>query len=102
MIEFIIKNKLDDWDIDKIYKHFMNNGSSVYARFALALLKQETKPMKTLHSLLDFYRRNKLEDMELGDLESLANWGLAMRDNQHVLVIIDAGFSDEIYNTFYK
>ena len=40
--------------------------------------------------------------MLLGDVESIANWGLAIRGNEQVLVIIDAGFDLNVYNTYYK
>ena len=55
-----------------------------------------------MRSLVDFYRRNGLDSMLLGDVESIANWGLAIRGNEQVLVIIDAGFDMNVYNTYYK
>ena len=55
-----------------------------------------------MRSLVDFYRRNGLDSMLLGDVESVANWGLAIRSNEQVLVIIDAGFDMDVYNTYYK
>ncbi len=38
----------------------------------------------------------------LGDIEQLENWGITVRDGKEILVIIDAGFNEDIYDRFYK
>ena len=38
----------------------------------------------------------------VGDLEGIRNWGLTMEDGKECLVILDTGFSEEVYNKFYK
>lgn len=59
------------------------------------------EPLKCIWSLIDFYRKNGLDEMLLGDIASPANWGITVRNNEKVLVIIDAGFDKDVYNTYY-
>ena len=35
----------------------------------------------TLRALLQFYRKNGLDALLLGDVEEIDNWGIAFRDN---------------------
>lgn len=65
------------------------------------MIESKTEAFKAIRSLIDFYRRNGLSSMLLGDVESEANWGLTFRNNEQVLVIIDAGFDQDIYNKYY-
>jgi len=55
-----------------------------------------------LKSLLEFYRKNGEDELLLGDVEEIENWGITIRNNQKVLVIIDAGFNEQVYQDFYK
>lgn len=48
-------------------------------------------------SLIDFYRKYGLDELLTGDLEEIENWGITIRDNKKVLVIIDAGFNEDIF-----
>ena len=64
------------------------------------LIGQFASDMKKDH--IDFYRRNGLDAMMLGDIESEGNWGTTFRDGQQVLVIVDAGFDFEVYDKYYK
>lgn len=66
------------------------------------LIESKTYAFNAMRSLLEFYRKNGLDSMLLGDVESEANWGLTFRGNEQVLVIIDAGFDFNVYNTYYK
>jgi len=47
-----------------------------------------------LKSLLEFYRKNGEDELLLGDVEEIENWGITIRNDQKVLVIIDAGFNE--------
>jgi hypothetical protein len=38
----------------------------------------------------------------VGDLEGTRNWGLTIEDGKECLVMLDTGFSEEVYNKFYK
>jgi hypothetical protein len=48
-------------------------------------------------SLIDFYRQYGLDELLTGDLEEIDNWGITIRNNKKVLVIIDAGFNEDIF-----
>ena len=48
-------------------------------------------------SLIDFYRKYGLDELFMGDLEEIDNWGITIRNNKKVLVIIDAGFNEDIF-----
>jgi hypothetical protein len=52
-------------------------------------------------SLIDFYRTHGLDELLIGDLEETENWGITIRNNKKVLIIIDAGFNEDIYQQFY-
>lgn len=41
-------------------------------------------------------------DMGIGDFERICNWGMALRDGQPTLLPIDAGFTAEVAERFYK
>ena len=101
VIDFIVRHNLEDFELAKAKQHFTDNGSPVSAYFIQNLIESKTEAFKAIRSLIDFYRRNGLSSMLLGDVESEANWGLAFRNNEQVLVIIDAGFNQDIYNKYY-
>ena len=101
IIELIIKMKLSNFELEKAKKHFESLNVYTYAYFIQQLIDNKTLATKAILSLLDFYRRNGLDEMLLGDVESVANWGLVIRDNQPVLVILDAGFNENVYQTYY-
>lgn len=66
------------------------------------LIDNKGEAIKAIHSLIDFYRKFGLDELLLGDIESSVNWGITVRNNEKVLVIIDAGFNDEVYDQYYK
>ena len=66
------------------------------------LIDNKTPAFDAVRSLIDFYRRNGLNAMMLGDIESEGNWGTTFRDGQQVLVIVDAGFDFDVYDKYYK
>lgn len=101
-IEFIIQTKLQQSELRKAQQHFLNNQTYRLAIFISKLIENKTEATKAMNSLLDFYRKYGLDELLLGDLESPANWGLTIRNNERVLVIIDAGFNEDIYQTFYN
>lgn len=72
---------------------------------ALNMAKPNPHPKyQILKDLLQFYIDNGSTDEELtiNDLEAEANWGVAYRNGELVPVIIDAGFSDRVYQDFYS
>lgn len=42
------------------------------------------------------------DTVQVGDLYAIQNYGLALRNNQPQIVIIDSGLSEEIWNTHYN
>lgn len=38
----------------------------------------------------------------IGDFYAIQNYGLALRENQPQIVILDSGLSEDIYNSYYK
>lgn len=81
VIEFIVKHKLEDFELQKAKDNFQANGSNVAAYLVMNLMSSTSPAFDALRSLIDFYRRNGLNSMLLGDVESEANWGLTFRDN---------------------
>lgn len=102
VIDFIVKHKLEDFELYKAKDNFKANCSNVATNLVMNLMSNTSSAFDALRSLIDFYRRNGFKSMLLGDVESEANWGLTFRDNQPVLVIIDAGFDSDVYNTYYS
>lgn len=103
VLEFINKMNLGDWELNKAYEHFKYIGSTSCMRLVKKMIDEPNSPaMQALLSLVEFYRNHDEDELMLGDLEQEKNWGLAIRDGKEVLVIIDAGFSTEVYTTYYK
>ncbi len=67
-----------------------------------AIAKPETMAAKALRSLAEFYDEHSEDELITYDLDEIENWGLTVRDGQEVLVVIDAGFSEQIYRDFYS
>lgn len=56
-----------------------------------------------LADLLEFYRRQDwmTDELLLDDLENLDNWGLAVRDSELCLIVLDVGFSKSVAQLHY-
>lgn len=99
VVEYIIKNNIEDWELNKAKDYFIDVlDRPACGKFVEKLIVKNTEPFKLIYSLIEFYRDFGLDEMLLGDIESEANWGITFRDNEKVLVIIDAGFNENIYN----
>ena len=90
-LDVVVGVALDDLD----YENF------AYENVLHAIAKPETMAEKALRSLAEFYDEHTEDDLIPDDLEEIENWGLTVRDDQEVLVVIDAGFSDQIWRDFY-
>ena len=101
VLSFIYKMKLGDWELNKAYEHFKYIGSGVCMQLVKKLMTEKSPAIEALKSLIEFYRNHSENDLLLGDLENHANWGLTVRDGKETLVVIDAGFSDDVYKNFY-
>ena len=67
-------------------------------------IKQLKAPQATvIADLLKFYENNAWDASQLltGDLKTISNWGLAARDGQLCLVILDSGFSKSVASSRY-
>lgn len=67
-------------------------------------IKQLKAPQATvIADLLKFYENNAWDASQLltGDLRAINNWGLAARDGQLCLVILDSGFSKSVARLHY-
>ena len=67
-------------------------------------VKQKRSPqMAVIADLIEFYKKNGWNTDALlpGDLSNVSNWGLAARDGQLCLVVLDAGFSKTVAKQFY-
>lgn len=53
-----------------------------------------------LHTLHDYITNWQIE--QIGDFTRLANLGLAMRNGDPQIVILDNGLNEEVFNTYYK
>lgn len=50
----------------------------------------------TLHMMMADY------EMEIGDFTRITNWGLTLRDGKETLLPLDAGFTADVFNKYYK
>lgn len=113
VIEFVFKTLGQrslslDQKLEKAYEHYtrmyeqyVDMAYTIQRRIIGNVIEQKTEAFKALRSLFEFYMTHSLDDLLLGDLESVDNWGIAERNGEQILVIIDAGFSEEIYQSFY-
>lgn len=72
-------------------------GAAVVKKLFNFMLSNNSLASTALMSLFDFYFRYGTDEMLLDDIEEIDNWGLTIRDGQKVPVIIDAGYSEDIY-----
>ena len=102
VIELIINMKLEDFQYSQLVQHYEKLDNDIYAQFVQQLIDNRSQAFDAIRSLISFYRKNGLNELLMGDLETINNWGIAIRDNQKVLVIIDAGFNEDIFQKYYS
>lgn len=56
---------------------------------------------RSLVQLVEFWKKNGVDELLPGDVARAANWGIAIRRNQLTPVLIDVGFSERISNRYY-
>lgn len=102
LIEYIIKNKIDNNHIKDILTDEYIKYDLVARNAIQNILDNLGDPaISALMSLIDFYRQYGLDELLTGDLEEIDNWGITIRNNKKVLVIIDAGFNEDIFQQYY-
>lgn len=74
-----------------------------FMELSYRILKGTTKPGSetNLRSMFSFFKDNGLKKMIPGDVSEDDNWGVVWRDNIKQLIIIDSGFSEDIYWKYY-
>lgn len=103
IIERIIKNKIDNAHIKDLLMSEYIKYDLVSKNVIQNILDNPDDPaIIALMSLIDFYRKYGLDELLTGDLEEIENWGITIRDNKKVLVIIDAGFNEDIFQQYYS
>ena len=103
IIEFIIKMRIESFQMNMLVEYYTNMNNTVYANAVKNIINNYQSPaIQAFHSLIEFYKKHGLDELLTGDLEVLDNWGITFRNNQKVLVIIDAGFNDKVKEQFYN
>lgn len=102
IIEFILKLKLEDFQFSQAINYFKSLENHAAANLFKQLLEKDNEQMIALKSLIEFYRKNGQDELLLGDIEEIENWGLTIRNGQKVLIIIDAGFNEQVHQEFYS
>lgn len=102
LIEKIINNKIDNDHIKDLLTNEYIKYDFVTKNVIYNILDNPGDPaIIALMSLIDFYRTHGLDELLIGDLEEIENWGITIRNNKKVLIVIDAGFNEDIYQRFY-
>lgn len=102
IIEFIIKNKMEDFQYKQLISYYEQLELNHYANFVKMLIVNDNPAIQAINSLISFYKKYGLFELLLGDLERIENWGIAIRNGQKTLVVIDAGFNEKIHDEFYN
>ena len=99
-LNMMLKKNKSNTDAD--LKNEMKNAQALIK--LLNGIKQLKAPQATvIADLLKFYENNAWDASQLltGDLKAISNWGLAARDGQLCLVILDFGFSKSVASSHY-
>ena len=64
--------------------------------------KLSEKLYNFLDSLYYYFSNYQPSWSEICDYLRIANWGIVKRNGQEIMVIIDSGLNEEVYNTHYK
>ena len=107
-LDAAIKHLDDDLSMMLKKNTFANLKNEIENTQALIKLLNGIKKLKApqatvIADLLKFYENNAWDASQLltGDLKAISNWGLAARDGQLCLVILDSGFSKSVASSHY-
>lgn len=102
VVVFMVENNIPSNEAIRALDHFKKRYDSLKVNTARKLAESNDEASCALRSLVDFYLENGGFDSLLpGDLESVENWGLTLRNDHPVLVVIDAGFDANVYKNHY-
>ena len=107
LIEFMMKSfrpssKSARQMVEQTQKFYHENAYDVRESLAKRILAQSTPAEKALFSLIEFYFKNGLDELLIGDLYDIDNWGISIREGQKTLVIIDVGFNEQVWQDYYS
>lgn len=90
-------------DIDDMFKYmdnFINRNNRKQVNYGLRKsMEDEMDNNEFVASILDFAMNTKAMH---GDLCKLNSYGLVQRDGEEIMVLIDFGFSTDVYETYYS
>ena len=103
IVNIIVQTKVPNDEFEQVRKYYVDQQRWTYAYFVSQLIDKPNEPAnKAILSLIDFYRKNGLDELLIDDLDDPRNWGLTVRDGKQVLVVIDAGFNEDVFQQHYK
>ena len=102
MLEYVVDHM--EGSLTSIFTKIMNDESSdrveAWSILAAAILKPKNEAQKVLRELAKFSLAHK-EDFLPGDITSVENWGFGIRNGQVVPIVLDAGFSEDVWKAYY-
>ena len=91
----------DDWT--KVIAALEKMHRNPRYQFRPSLSKEEIDELRSTKKIVyGFEEYIALYDAAVGDLYGIRNYGLAQRNGQPWIVLLDSGLSDEIYRQFYR
>ena len=86
----------------QIFKKIADDASFdiAWKMLAESILSPKNQSQKMLKALADFTIEN-YSDFLPTDLENIENWGLALRNGEISLIVLDAGFSEAVAEMYY-
>lgn len=102
MLEYVVDHM--EGSLTSIFTKIKNDESSdrveAWSILAAAILRPKNEAQKVLRELAKFSLAHK-EDFLPGDITSVENWGFGIRNGQVVPIVLDAGFSEDVWKEYY-
>lgn len=80
VIEFIMRINLEEFQYKQAVEHFRSLENYAASNLFKQLLENDNEQIKALKSLIEFYKKNGLDELLLGDVEEPENWGITIRN----------------------
>lgn len=71
---------LEEFQYKQAVEHFRSLENYAAANIFKQLLENDNEQIKALKSLIEFYKKNGLDELLLGDVEEPENWGITIRN----------------------
>lgn len=85
----------------KIRGGYVESFKNEHMKIIKNIFAEKNPSFKNLNSLSQFYAQYGVDIMLPNDLERAENWGVVNRGNGDELLIIDAGFSEQVWEEYY-